>query len=396
MPSHDRAPRRILLAVWEITLRCNLACAHCGSRAGAARQTELTPAEALDVVRQLAALRVREVTLIGGEAYLRPDWDAIARAIVDAGMDCTLVTGGRGLDAALARRARAAGIANVSVSLDGLETTHDELRGVPGSFASALAAIGHLRAAGVHASVNTQINRRSLPELEALLDLLIRERVWAWRIQFTVAMGRAADRPELLVQPYELLEIFPRLARLKARCLDHGIGLFPGSNVGYFGPYEILLRGDITTAGHWTGCSAGEQVLGIESDGTFKGCPSLPTRAYAGGNVRTRPLREMIEQAPELRFTRDRTDASLWGFCRTCTYASVCRGGCTWTSHVLFGRPGNNPLCHHRALELRKQGLRERLVPVAPAPGIPFDHGLFDLVVEPFPVEVTNDAAGIR
>ncbi len=51
---------------------------------------------------------------------------------------------------------------------------------------------------------------------------------------------------------------------------------------------------------------------------------------------------------------------------------------------MLFGRPGNNPYCHHRATQLREDGLRERVVPVAAAPGEPFDHGLFDLVVEPW------------
>ena len=59
------------IAVWEITLRCDLACRHCGSRAGRERPDELTTSEALDVVRQMADLGVKEVTLIGGEAYLR-------------------------------------------------------------------------------------------------------------------------------------------------------------------------------------------------------------------------------------------------------------------------------------------------------------------------------------
>jgi radical SAM superfamily enzyme YgiQ (UPF0313 family) len=65
----DRA-RRPVYAVWEITLACDLACRHCGSRAGRARPDELSTAECLDLVGQLAALGVREVTLIGGEAYL--------------------------------------------------------------------------------------------------------------------------------------------------------------------------------------------------------------------------------------------------------------------------------------------------------------------------------------
>ncbi|WP_422615130.1 radical SAM protein, partial [Frankia torreyi] len=58
--------RRRTYAVWELTLACNLACGHCGSRAGARRPAELSTAQALDVVAQLDAVGIDEVTLIGG------------------------------------------------------------------------------------------------------------------------------------------------------------------------------------------------------------------------------------------------------------------------------------------------------------------------------------------
>jgi hypothetical protein len=48
----------------------------------------------------------------------------------------------------------------------------------------------------------------------------------------------------------------------------------------------------------------------------------------------------------------------------------------------LFGRAGNNPYCHHRALELSQQGLRERISQVEKAPGTSFDHGRFELILE--------------
>ena len=54
----------------------------------------------------------------------------------------------------------------------------------------------------------------------------------------------------------------------------------------------------------------------------------------------------------------------------------------------MFGRPGNNPYCHHRALELKKEGLRERVVKIKSAPGLPFDHGEFEIVVEPIDAAV--------
>src|SRR5690348_1036381 len=98
---------RPILAVWEITLACDLACGHCGSRAGRARPDELTTDEALDLVDQLAELGVFEVVLIGGEAYLRDDWCRIVARIAERGMQPLLTTGGRGLTPARAAEAAA-------------------------------------------------------------------------------------------------------------------------------------------------------------------------------------------------------------------------------------------------------------------------------------------------
>ena len=118
----------------------------------------------------------------------------------------------------------------------------------------------------------------------------------------------------------------------------------------------------------------------------MKGCLSLPTTGYVGGNVRDYPLRDIWERGVAMRFTRERSTSELWGYCRDCYYADTCFAGCSGTSHVLFGRTGNNPLCHHRALELLAAGKRERLVRLEAAGGDrPFDHGQFEIVVEDWP-----------
>ncbi len=389
--ANRRAPDGLAYVVWEITLRCDLSCGHCGSRAGKARGDELSTEEALDVVRQLGEMGVGEISIIGGEAYLRADWSTIARAIKAAGMSCTMTTGGRSLDAEKARAMAEAGIDAISVSIDGMAAAHDRQRNVVGSFAAARAALGHLRDAGVYTSVNTQINRLSFPDLDAVLDLIAAEGARAWQVQLTGPIGRAADRPEWLLQPYDLLEVMPKIAELSQRARSLGIRLWPGNNVGYFGPHEADLQRGAVDGAHTSGCGAGKYVLGIESDGAIKGCPSLPTASYTGGHVRDLSIQRIWEETRELRFARDRVQGEideLWGFCRSCYYAEVCRAGCTWTGHTLMGRRGNNPYCHHRALEHDKQGLRERLVLAEAAPGLPFDHGRFDLVVEPAPPPV--------
>jgi radical SAM protein with 4Fe4S-binding SPASM domain len=373
---------RPIYCVWEITLRCDLACRHCGSRAGRARPDELTRAEALDVVDQMADLGVMEVTIIGGEAYLRDDWTAIAAHIVRRGMTCTMTTGGRGLDAARARAVKDAGITHVSVSVDGLRETHDMLRAVEGSHASALSAIASLQDVGVPVTANTQIGKANLGELDALFDLLADAGVRQWQVQLTAAMGRAADEPDLLLEPHQVLDVMAALARIKPRADARHIRIWPGNNIGYFGPYEELLRGRLPAP---RSCAAGKATLGIEANGDVKGCPSLPTAPYVGGNLRDARLVDIWERSAELRFTRDRTAAELWGYCAGCYYADECRAGCSWTSHVLFGKRGNNPLCHHRAIELLREGKRERLVRRREAEGAPFDHALYEIVLEHWP-----------
>jgi radical SAM protein with 4Fe4S-binding SPASM domain len=385
---------RPLYAVWEITLRCDLACRHCSSRAGRARPDELTTEEALGVVDQLADLGVLEVTLIGGEAYLRDDWVQIVRAIRARGMECSMVTGGRGFTPERARQAREAGVMSVSVSIDGTPATHDALRGLAGSHDAAMRAMANLRAAGVQVSANTQINRRNRRELPAILEQIAAAGARSWQLQLTVAAGRVADDPTLLLEPYHLLDVVPTVARLVPRARELDVRIWPGNNLGYYGPHESLLRGALPQRRKGS-CGAGRFILGIESNGAVKACPSLPSAAYVGGNLRDDRLRDIWERAEALRFTRDDRAPELWGYCKTCYYADDCLGGCSWTAHALFGRRGNNPFCHHRALDMLRRGQRERLVQTEAAAGEPFDHGFFRIEAEPWPEQELDRARAV-
>jgi len=384
--SDSNKKRRRAYAVWELTLSCNLACVHCGSRAEHARPNELTTDEALDLVRQLAEVGIDEITLIGGEAYLRRDWLVIAKEITRRGIYCSVTTGGYGLSEELARRMKDAGIAQVSVSVDGMEETHDKQRGRKGSWRACFQAMKNLQTAKIPATCNTQINRLSAPELPLIYESIRNAGARAWQIQLTVPMGNAADNWEILLQPDELLVLFPLLAQIAEHAMRDGVQLAPGNNVGYYGPYERLLQD--FESGVWRGCQAGLSTLGIEADGKIKACPSLPTNLYVGGNIREHSLRDIIKNTDELNFnmnagTEEGTN-HLWGFCKTCDYAALCRGGCAWTAHTFFGRRGNNPYCHHRALTQMNRGARERFVLRKRAEGVPFDYGEFELIEEAF------------
>jgi sulfatase maturation enzyme AslB (radical SAM superfamily) len=192
---------RPVYVVWELTQACDHACGHCGSRSGRALDDELSTREALDLVDQMAELGVKEVTLIGGEAYLHPGFLEVARAITQRGMHCSVTSGGRAIDDELAQAMASAGVVTVSVSMEGDEAAHDRIRRQKGSWARALRAIRALKRAGLRPSLNTQVNRWSLPSMGSLVELMIAEGVCRWMPIITVPMGRSADNLEMLWQP---------------------------------------------------------------------------------------------------------------------------------------------------------------------------------------------------
>lgn len=367
--------------VWEITLACNLKCSHCGSRAGKVRPGELTTEQCFEVIESLKNLGTREITIIGGEAFLRKDWLQIIERITESGMDCSMQTGAYNLTEERIIAAKKAGIKGIGVSIDGLPDTHNAIRGRSKSFDYAVNCLQLLKKYNIPAGVNTTINQYNIHELDELLNVLIENSVIGWQLQLAVAMGNAADNSEkLLLQPYELPGFYDNLVKIYRRALANNVLIQPGNNIGYFGPYEHIWRGGDTK--YFSGCSAGQTVMGIEADGRIKGCPSLPTTNYTGGNIKDMSLADIWNHSKELSFTRYRNVDELWGGCKNCYYKSSCMAGCSWTSHVLFGRRGNNPFCHHRALELQKKGLRERIRKIKEAEGKPFDYGLYEVVVE--------------
>lgn len=386
--------------VWELTMRCDHACAHCGSRAAKPRPGELDTPELIEVAAALVDMGVREVALIGGEAYLHPGVHELTRYFADRDVRVVMQTGGRGLTPALARSLAAAGMRSVGVSVDGPEAVHDQLRASVGSHRAAIAGLHAARAAGMLTSSNTQVNRLNAHLLRETLAALRPTGIVAWRAQLTAPMGRAADRPDWILEPWRILDVIDTLGAMQLEIAEqaHAAGLPPkrmldiqlGNNLGYYGPHEQILRSSPGGQATWyQGCTAGRYVMGIESDGTIKACPSLPTSPYVGGNVRDRAIAAAWRDDPALTFARDdyadQRMADLWGFCKTCMYAEICKGGCSFTAHTTLGRRGNNPFCYHRAATLKKRGRRERLVQREQAAGAPYDFGRFEVVEEPWP-----------
>ena len=347
-------------AVWELTLKCDMNCRHCGSRAGKARDDELTTPEALRLAKDLAKAGCKRLTLSGGEPLLREDWPLLCQTLISHGVRVNMISNGRKFNAKIAKRAKAFGLEGISFSLDGLEDTHTFIRRVKGHWKKVIENFDIAREAGLPAGAVTLIVRKTIDELEDIREILRQHKVRTWQLQLGNPSGNMVEHRDMVITPEDVLRLIPLAADLRKR--KGYPKVYIGDNLGYFGEHETELRDQDGLIPFWIGCRAGCSVVGIESNGNIKGCLSLPSAlnnidAFVEGNIRQRPFQEIWDDPDKFAYNRKFKVEDLVGFCRTCEYAEVCRGGCSWTAFSHTGSRYEFLHCYHRLVELQKRGM---------------------------------------
>ncbi len=110
---------RPILAIFEVTLRCNSACGYCDLPLNEGRY-EMNRQEIHRVFSHLYQEGVRFVFIQGGEPLLRKDLSEILNDLTDLGFSLSLITNGTKLTPTLVKRL-AKNPLNISVSLDTLD-----------------------------------------------------------------------------------------------------------------------------------------------------------------------------------------------------------------------------------------------------------------------------------
>ncbi|MCX4024850.1 heme d1 biosynthesis radical SAM protein NirJ [Endozoicomonas sp. SM1973] len=168
-PSPPKAP----VIIWNLTRRCNLTCRHCYSTSANTHfHNELTTTEAKQVMDDLRAANVSVLILSGGEPLLRPDiyeLTAYARAL---GFFVALSTNGTLINKNNIQQVTNAQFNYVGISVDGLETTHDQFRQQTGSYQASLAAINYCKQANIKVGIRFTLTEQNACELPQLLDLM--------------------------------------------------------------------------------------------------------------------------------------------------------------------------------------------------------------------------------
>lgn len=327
------------ICIWEITLKCNLKCLHCGSSAGIAKPDELTKEEGIKLIRDLSKIGFKGVALMGGEVFTRREWYDFSKEIKNNNMSLSIVTNGFWNVDDFVPILTKLETDCVTVGLDGFEKTHDKIRGVKGSFNKAVNFLKKCKEAEIPTNAITTAHKLNFKEIEAMADLVLEEIGVDWQLQEAVPIGRFDKNLKLDDEEYYSLGIF--VSNLQNKYSKERV--VGGHNFGF----HSKLMGNLSLYPHWNGCYAGMSVLGIKQNGDVIGCLTLPDK-YIEENIRNINIVDIWNNPNNFAYNRKFKPDDLGENCKGCEYDLSCKGGCMSRSVTMTGKSHNDPHCFYR------------------------------------------------
>lgn len=305
---------------FELTLRCNENCLHCGSRCGEVRSSEMEVSEyrkILERVKEVRGTKRLMINITGGEPLLRKDFFEITSIIKELGFHWGMTSNATLITKEVAHKLRETGMSTISVSIDGLEATHDAFRRTPGGYKRAMEGINNLIEEGgfKNIQVTTVVTHKSIKELDSLYEIFDKMDIDSWRVIGIEPMGRAKDYPELILTPEDqkyLME-FIRNKRIAGEPVIYGCSHFLGLD------YEREVR-------DWYFlCTAGIYTASITASGDILACLDIERRPeFIQGNIYKDDFMDVWTNKFKC-FRRNLSDDNEK--CKNCKEKDFCHGG---------------------------------------------------------------------
>ena len=330
---HLRVCPHLQWLFFEITNRCNLNCKHCGSNCTSIGQT-LTIEDVESTLRTIKFDKPM-ICLTGGEPMLHPAFYEIAKCVRSNGFYWGMTTNGTLIDAAAALKLRQAGMSTVSVSLDGMEQSHDSLRRHKGAWQLALRGLQAIQEAGFEPQVTTVLHQDNFDDLEPLYDLLCKMGIKSWRPINVEPIGRACESKDLQLRP----EQFARLiSYIRSKRFDRSCKM----EVTFGCSHYLGIENERMVRDHYFICGAGILVASVRSNGDICACLDIENRSeLVQGNIKIDNFMDVWRNRFQ-EFRRDRTaDCSK---CINCPERFLCGGDSTHTWDFEHNEP---LLCYH-------------------------------------------------
>lgn len=327
----------------EITGRCQLRCRHCFNRSGPDNPHEL-PLKVIErLLDEMVGWGIRRLRITGGEPTMHWQFREVIEACHHRKMSIAMNSNGV-YSSRMLSYLKTAPIAIFLISVDGMETNNDAIRG-RGTFRRAVHTCKELRQAGQKVMISFHVcagNQSDVGELIALaasigVDIKIAE---------VRPVGRAVDElPHALIQSRSYLEVTKEATMLRSK--------FP--HIKILTDFDILDDHPGNSCQHdpkAASCKAGRTMLNVAYDGGIYPCAFFVTakKEFCAGNIYRDSIIDVWNNSPVFQPFRIHRKSEI---CQECMhYQSRCFGGCPAVAHFTTGYlDEHDPTCFAQLVE---------------------------------------------
>jgi MoaA/NifB/PqqE/SkfB family radical SAM enzyme len=259
-----------LMVTLSITDRCNFRCEYC-NLPGMDRD-EMSTAEWLSAIDELAAAGMMRVSLMGGEPLVRKDVGVFIDRLREHGVNIAMNTNGWLVPQRMALMEK---LDLACITLDGPPEVHDKQRH-KGSQARALQAIQLLRSRGINVVTMTVLTPRGVETVDYVLE---KARDLGVRAFFQLVHDREGD-PDKDIGAGISEDGISQVARHLLRRKDEGWPVGPSRT------FLRALSAGIRRFGTCSECYAGTYSVAITPTGDVVACPlTFRERSFNGRDV---------------------------------------------------------------------------------------------------------------
>lgn len=308
---------------------------------GKADSSELSTAEWFQFFEKLKQIQVFNISLNGGEIFLRDDLFILLKKLRENRMHkLSLFTNGTMINEENAGELARLSIKTISISVDGLEINHDHVRG-KGTFQKTMQGIRQLIKAGITPIVAFTPLKSNYQDLGSLIDMLISEGITNFRVNSLSPEGRCLNIYEevALEFPHQVKEVLTVVEEKKR--LNPGFKITCELGFHYYLPqsyaYAQKNPQNFQMKHLNDGCSAANNSCTITPTGDVIPCEGLPM--FVGGNIRESDFMDIWTHSENLKKIRDLAKVPMdqVPYCQKCKYIYLCNGGCRASSFLVYG-----------------------------------------------------------